>query len=57
MTKRLTHIQKKANTTRNIIELSQAETATETDTAKQIRNQNRTEQNREDRRNSRRRRI
>ena len=33
MTKRLTHIQKKANTTRNIIELSQAET--ETDTAKQ----------------------
>ena len=45
MTTRLTHDkQKKANTTSNIIELSQAGTGTETDTAKQIRKQNRTEQ-------------
>ena len=47
MTTRLTHDkQKKANTTSTIIELSQAETGTETDTAKQIRKQNRTEQKR-----------
>ena len=47
MTTRLTHDkQKKANTTSNIIELSQAGTGTETDTAKQIRKQNRTEQKR-----------
>ena len=47
MTTKLTHDkQKKANTTSNIIELSQAGTGTETDTAKQIRKQNRTEQKR-----------
>ena len=47
MTTRLTHDkQKKANTTSNIIELPQAGTGTETDTAKQIRKQNRPEQNR-----------